>query len=408
MRNRLLAIVLLVLVMPAHALEFRELASPAGDGSLAPRLAEDVDGRMILTWLQPAGDDHQFRFSRFDDGRFDTGGVITEGNGFFANWADTPGLAVMANGHWLAFWLARSGKGTYAYDVRAALSADQGQHWSAAFSPHDDGTLTEHGFVSTFASGPDGVGMIWLDGRETRPADIDGGGHHGHAQGGAMTLRAARVGASGRLSDGVLVDARVCDCCGTAAAMTDEGPVVVYRDRSEKEVRDIRLVRRSPDGWTVPVLVHDDGWRINACPVNGPAVLARGAVVIVAWFTLGTDDVPRVRVSRSDNAGRTFAAPQTLDAGRALGRVDLAWTGQGYVMAWLAEEAGAGIVRLARFDRDGVLAEQHDLVQIETGRSSGFPRLASLDDDRLLVAWTEQRVRVGVVSGWVSPTPTHP
>ena len=68
--------------------------------------------------------------------------------------------------------------------------------------------------------------------------------------------------------------------------MTAEGPVVVYRDRSEaeKEIRDISIVRLKGKKWSAPRPVFQDGWRLNGCPVNGPAVAAAGRRVAVAWF----------------------------------------------------------------------------------------------------------------------------
>ncbi len=393
----------LVLAPIAAAVEFVEIDSPAADGSLAPRLVTVGTGEAVLTWLQPTTEGHRFSFAHFDNGTFGTVGTVHEGDGYFANWADTPGLAVMPGGTWLAHWLERSGKGTYAYDVKAAVSHDQGVTWSPAFSPHDDGTFTEHGFVSNYPSGDSELGLVWLDGRETAPAVVDGGmsaseGHDGHAAHGAMTLRTARIDRTGGVRGGALLDARVCDCCATAAALTGEGPVVVYRDRSDDEVRDIMLVRREATGWSKPVAVHDDQWQINACPVNGPAVLARGSTVVVAWFTLANDGIPRVRIAQSMDAGRTFSSPVTLDAGIALGRVDLAWTNDGFALAWLAEVGERGVLRLALFNPAGAVTGRHDLVELESGRASGFPRMVGIENSRLLVAWTGfQRVRVGTV-----------
>ena len=47
------------------------------------------------------------------------------------------------------------------------------------------------------------------------------------ARSGAMTLRSAALGANGVQAGcaAVEVDARVCDCCQTDAAVTDDGPV---------------------------------------------------------------------------------------------------------------------------------------------------------------------------------------
>ena len=43
---------------------------------------------------------------------------------------------------------------------------------------------------------------------------------------------------------------------------------------AEEEVRDIYVTRNINDGWESPVSVHDDGWVIYGCPVNGPKVVS--------------------------------------------------------------------------------------------------------------------------------------
>ncbi len=384
---------------------FAMLPTPVADGSLAPRLARIDDQRAALTWLERTAAGHRLRFSVLEDGEFRPAGTVAEGS-FFANWADTPGLTVTDDGTWVAHWLQRSGTGTYAYDVRVAISQDGGLSWSESFTPHRDGTRTEHGFVSYF-SHPAGAGLTWLDGRHTLPAPADRAesgqdGHH-HAEDGAMTLRTAVVRPDGSLAQEALLDDRVCDCCVTASANTDEGPVVVYRDRSEEEVRDIAIVRFTGAGWSAPRRVHEDHWRIAACPVNGPAIIAQGQRVVVAWFTLGADETARVHLAQSRDGGRHFDAPLTFDRGTALGRVDLAWDGSDALMSWMARDEENARLRLARLGPDGALVETRDVVRLPGSRGNGFPRLLTLAGGDVLLTWTEgtpsgPRVQVGRLS----------
>ena len=385
--------------------ELRSLPSPAGAGSLAPTWTALEDGDAVLSWLERIDHGHAFRFAVFNGEGFGTVGEVARGGDWFANWADKPGLFELGNGEWLAHWLVKSGPATYAYDVVMAVSKDQGRTWSEPFRPHDDGTQTEHGFVSYFPLDRDRAGVVWLDGRETAGGDHGHDGHaHGHHQhgNGAMTLRTAVVDSDGRISEPALLDERVCDCCQTASAMTAAGPVVIYRGRSADEIRDIRIVRKLADGWTDPVKIHKDDWRIQACPVNGPALIADGNELFAAWFTLGADGIPRVELVRSPDAGATFKHLATLGQDRALGRVDLAWWQDGFVVSWLDQVEGAARLQLARFDRDGSLVDQRELAALDAGRVSGFPKLANLNDQRLLLTWTEPgaagtQVRVGEI-----------
>ncbi|MEN1728760.1 MAG: hypothetical protein AAGJ52_09995 [Pseudomonadota bacterium] len=369
--------------------------APVGERSLAPRLTETSSGSAILSWLDVTETGHRFVLAEFDGEHFGPAREVARGDNFFANWADTPGVREAADGRWLAHWLVRSGRGTYAYDVVMTLSEDRGVTWSEPFSPHNDGTLTEHGFVSTFlAPGTaSAIGAVWLDGRETEPAaedrDHDHGEHHHHGAG-AMTLRTATINGSGQVDNGTLLDDRVCDCCTTASAVTNNGVVVVYRDRSPEEIRDIHIVRQTETGWSKGTPVHRDGWQIAGCPVNGPDVIARGQQVFVAWFTLA-DDQARVQLASSEDGGVTFSEPQVFDKNIALGRVDLRWIDDGFVLSWISQTSGSAVWRLARFDSDGELIQEGNLRTLDRGRVSGIPHVMAGDEDSLWVTWTESR-----------------
>ena len=357
------------------------LAGPDDPGSRYPHLAATAHDPPVLSWLQslPEGG-FALRHARWRDGAWGPPGTVATGTDWFVNWADFPSVVPVDATTWAAHWLQQRPGSVYAYDVRIAVSRDAGASWSAATTPHDDGTPTEHGFVSLY--GWKGVGALWLDGRHT------GGPHdHGGDAAGAMTLRAATVGDDGRPTDGGQeVDARVCDCCQTDVALTDEGPVAVYRDRGEDEVRDIALVRRTGGRWSAPARVHADGWRIAACPVNGPAVDARGRNVVVAWFT--APDVPRVRVAFSQDGGRTFAPPVEVASGSVAGRVDVVLLDDGRaVVSWMQQSPSGAEIRARPFTRTAAAGAPVLIAGTSVQRSSGFPQMARAGDG-LLFAWT--------------------
>ena len=263
----------------------RDLVSPSTGDAAFPQLASDGRGGVYMTWLETLGEGrgHRLRIShRGSAGAFEKPVTVYEGLDFWPNWADFPGLGVFPDGSVMAHWLARSGDSTYDYDIRAAISRDQGRTWGPSFLVNTDGVKAEHGFVS-YAPTKDGLGVLWLDGRATKASS---GGHEEHASGpGAMTLRFAEFGSDGKRLRESLVDTRVCDCCQTAVVSTPRGLLAAYRDRSDDEIRDISLVRpESSQAAARPLAV--DGWKIKACPVNGPALHARGDRVAAAWFTM--------------------------------------------------------------------------------------------------------------------------
>jgi hypothetical protein len=326
---------------------------------------------------------------------------VASGTDWFVNWADFPSVRALGDGVLVAHWLARVGEATYAYGVELAVSRDEGASWSAPIVPHRDGTETEHGFVSLLPVLPDRMGVVWLDGRETGGGEGGHDAHEEHGAGGPMTLRFTTIDAEGTLGEEVLLDDRVCDCCGTDAVLAGAArALIVYRDRSDGEVRDISRVLESGAGWSAPAPVHEDGWTIAGCPVNGPAAASFGNRVAVAWFT-GADDVGRVRVAFSEDGGEHFESPITLDTPDPLGRVDVEMDPDGSaIVSWL--EAGAGdaaTINVHRVTMQGKESALFDPVPTRGDRASGFPQLVRLGD-RLILAWTElgepNRVRTAI------------
>src|SRR5262249_49918704 len=144
-----------------------------------------------------------------------------------------------------------------ACNAMIARSSDGGRTWKTLGKINDDNTMAEHGFVSLVPEG-DGVRAFWLDGRDMAGADSGPTSQPtAHAAMGSMALRTALIGTSIGASE--VLDPRVCECCNTAAALTDRGPVIVYRDRSDQEVRDISIVRRNDiEAWTQPRSLYQD------------------------------------------------------------------------------------------------------------------------------------------------------
>ena len=69
--------------------------------------------------------------------------------------------------------------------------------------------------------------------------------------------------------------------------------------------------------WSEPVQAGPDHWQIEGCPVNGPAIAARGANVAVAWFT-APDNRSRVRFAASTDGAASFAPAVDVDTRRAV------------------------------------------------------------------------------------------
>ena len=365
-----------------------EWSLPVSSVAAQPDLIASPDGRLLLSWIATENEKwHVLRFASFDGRTWGEPKDIARGDDWFVNWADTPHLAATADGALWAHWLRQTAAATYAYDVVLSRSSDGGTTWSTAMPVNDDGTPTEHGFVSLWPQSPTTVGVAWLDGRNT--AGGEHAGHDGHGAG-AMTLRAASVDSAMRKSAETEIDAYTCDCCQTSAALTDRGPLLVYRGRDAKEIRDIVATRLEAGAWTSPRKVHDDQWIMPACPVNGPAVTARGMQAWVAWYT-AAGDVPLLRIAHSSDAGDGFGKPVDLDRGEAVqGRAGIAVEGESVWVSWVREDAQGQSLWLARYPLD--LSRELQRLQVASlkgrGRATGFPQLVA-GQGGVYMTWTD-------------------
>ena len=385
--------------LTAAALVIHESDSPTNGDSREPELNATNDGRIILSWVERIGEKRYALRASIRDGKgWSETHTVAQGDNWFVNWADFPSAIALRDGTLAAHWLVKSGNSTYAYDVNVARSNDGGKTWSQPIVPHRDNTQTEHGFVSLISLDDGRLGAVWLDGRNMK--DMKETDEHAPAAA-SMTLRYAAIDAQGNLSDEAELDNRVCECCQTSAAVTSDGPIAVYRDRSPSEVRDIYIVRQVNGAWSAPQAIYADNWQINGCPVNGPSVAADGRRVVLAWFT-SVGDTPHVKIAFSNDAGARFGKPIQVDDGETLGRVDTLLLPDGSALVcWLSGNVEGGAIKVRRVQPGGQVGPPSVIAKTDISRSSGFPRMARLGNE-VHFAWTEfgkpSRVRMATTN----------
>lgn len=380
-------------------IEITQISSPSLSNSLTPRLFTAADGSIYLSWLERQDKNTQFKFSKLKNSEWSQAKTISEGSDWFVNWADFPSF--IANQNSLsAHWLQKRAEGTYDYDIHVSQSIDNGNTWSESFIPHNDGIAAEHGFVSMTPLTNHKNFITWLDGRNTKskPASQGHNGHHGN---GAMTIRAGIFNTSGEMIKDWELDERTCDCCQTTAAITSNGPVVAYRDRSEDEIRDIYITRLEDSVWTQPKAVFHDNWKISGCPVNGPSIAAQGSLVAIAWFT-AAQGFGEVKLSTSVDAAKTFSSPIVISKGNTNGRVGVTILDTGNVaMSWMEINNEEASIMLAIFDSNGNEIKRQLVAQTSAARASGFPVISSNKND-LVMAWTETGDQSYVKSAFIT------
>lgn len=362
----------------------RPLAGPAAPGSGEPHLAASPSGDVVLSWIEPDGDSYALKFAELHGERWTEPRTVASGADWIVTPADLPAVEPVTATLWGAHWRVPSASSPYAYDIAAAVSADAGVTWSAPQLLNDDNTPTEHGFVSLFDWNGQ-VGAVWLDGRDLAgefetPEE---------AAAVATSLRYARLGADARSLEQGVVDAYVCDCCTTGIARAAGGELLVYRDRTPQEIRDIQVRRRTAAGWSEPVTLGPDGWKIEGCPINGPAIDASASVAAAAWFT-APGNQPKVRVAFSADGGETFGAAIDVDGDGSQGHVDVVLLDQSTaVISWWRRGAARGSELAARtVAASGTLGPIVVVATSSSSRPDDVPQMIRRDND-LVFAYTE-------------------
>jgi hypothetical protein len=374
------------------------LTIPATGQSAHPHLTTSERGA-ILSWLEHRDTTATLKFSERVDGAWVPARTIAASDNWFISGADVPTVMRLRDGTLVATAYPATDVSNEGYDLQLVHSGDDGRTWSRAIAPHHDGTKTQHGFATLFELPDRGLGLVWLDGRDQVLNKTD-------PEGGSMALYYAAFDRGWKQTTEAVVNTRVCECCQTTAAMTDDGPVVAFRDRSPREVRDINVTRLEQGAWTQPRPLHVDGWQIDACPVNGPALSARGRTVAAAWFA-STGDEGHAYAAFSADAGRTWSEPVRLDDAVALGHVDIELLDDGSAVASFVEFANRRAqLRIRRLLPSGERSVAVNVAGSGEGFVAGYPRLARHARE-LLLAWTEttqdgvssQQVKVSRIVG---------
>lgn len=352
-----------------------------------PSLVTLADGRVMMSWTELSGDTYAaVETAIYDGATWSNPVTVAEGNDLFISYADFSSAVGLPDGRIAVSWLRMNGDSYYDYDVNIAISDDDGKTWDSPIVPHRDGLVTQHGFVTLLPDAKEGLLAMWLDGRAYETGDTFGSDG---ADAGAMQLRATTVNADRTLSEDLLLDDMTCTCCQTSAAVTEDGTVLLaYRDRTVDEVRDISVVRRVDGTWTAPKPISGDGWEIDGCPVNGPAISANGDYTSLVWFT-GAGGVPSVKMAFSDDQGASFGPARKIDLGGPAGRVDLLQLNDGSALvSWVEWTAAGEVLLTCRATATDGCGDPIAIAVNRTGNAMGFPRMTVAGED-VYIAWTE-------------------
>lgn len=233
-------------------LSFQRIEWNVPKRSRFPVIASSQEGDVYAAWTQSGQPKtpHRLLIAKLTEDGWSPHTVAAKGANWFVNWTDTPAITVDGLGSIALTFLEKLGQRTFAYGIRHTLSHDGGKTWSEPAHLQDDLSETEHGFASLLGRTKGGFDAVWLDGRYTVAKA-------------PMTIHTASFDVQGKRQSERSLDNRTCECCSTdLASRPDGGLIAVWRDRSEKEIRDISYsIRPGLHGdWSEPRLLHRDNW----------------------------------------------------------------------------------------------------------------------------------------------------
>ena len=390
MKNIITSLLLLILMMIQVAtaetsslalkIELQELPINSAHGSMAPFIAKSESGITTINWLEPSNNGHALKFSKYNNG-WGENKFIAFGDNWFINWADFPSLIHLKDSNYAAHWLVKSSSGRYAYDTYASMSNDDGNHWSEPVLVNQDGTFTEHGFASLYKD-TDGLGLIYLDGRKMINKMTDNPNDTG------MTLRAVNINLNQVITNEQLIDGLVCECCQPDIAISNSGPIGIYRNRTETEIRDIYITKKINGKWTPGKALYNDNWEISGCPVNGPSIHADYNKITIGWFT-AANDKPVVKIAKSLDNGDTFDIPVEVGLKTAIGHVNITVDKNNNTwIIWHKKITNGAVALMLSLLED----ETNKIREMTIDDSGNIPRYSvpqiSNHNEEIIMAWT--------------------
>jgi len=242
------------------------------------------------------------------------------------------------------------------------------------------------------------VFVLWLDHRDSASSRSSHDAHHhgAHSTEDAVA-RAQRSQLFVSALDGSVVPTAiargVCYCCKTALAAGPDGKVyAAWRHVFSGSHRDIAFTmsREGAAGrFAEPVRVSADGWQLDGCPENGPALAVdAGRRIHVVWPTLVEGPRERLQLFHASSTdGRTFSSrtPLPSNGNASHPQVIVAPDGS-LIAAWDELAAGKRQVRVARGRPAANNGVAFSLLSTADDRAGLYPALAATSTGAVL-AW---------------------
>lgn len=307
------------------------VSSPDAANASESVIASDSNGNVYVVWVEHGANKTADVYLQKFDGAAQPIGERTRINpeaGRATAWrGDPPTVATGADGAIYIGWTARVevSEGS-ANDLYLSKSVDGGRTFDAPVKVNDDPIPAVHGMHSLAVDKDNRVYFAWLDERylkdQPKPSEMSatennsGEMKHRHGEPNREVYFAASTDGGKTFSKNKKLASNVCPCCKTSTLAAPSGGLYVsWRQVLEGDFRHIAVASSTNKGesFGAPVIVSDDKWQINGCPVSGAALAAgAGDTLKVAWFTAGASGAPGLYWAESKDGGRSFSPRKLL------------------------------------------------------------------------------------------------
>lgn len=295
-----------------------------------PAIAPLADGRIALAYVAKGGETGDLFIRIFDPASTTLSEPVRVNPvaGQVKTWyGDPPTLAAGPDGKLLVGWTAKYPDGAKGTVLYLSVSPDGGRTFGEPVRVNDDTAPASHGMHSMAVAADGRIYFSWLDERYLKGKGKLPSMPIQHLLHVTPHPKEADVEPNAELYFAVSADGKtfrtnrrlaseVCPCCKTSTVVSSKGDLAIgFRKVFDGEFRHIAVtsLHDGENAFSEPVQVSDDGWKINACPVSGPALRFEGDELIVAWFSGGEAGPQGFYVIRSKDLGRTFLERTLID-----------------------------------------------------------------------------------------------
>ena len=361
-----------------------QISAPGIDAA-EPAMASASDGTFYVAWVNHELKQADVMLTRFSaDGETLSPSVrVNRQAGAATAWrGDQPSVAVTPDGAVYVLWTARVEDGEkHGTDIYLSTSNDGGRSFVTEVKVNDDKVTGPHGMHSLAVAKDGRIYAGWLDERNVHAPkpSTKAEGHHMESNRDVYLAFSTDGGRSFSANRKVAADA--CPCCKTALAVAPDGTLYAgWRQVLPGSFRHI-AVASSTDGGTnfsTPVIVSDDRWVLQGCPVSGPSLSVDGSSgnLKVVWYAAPEGNAPGVYFAESKDKGRSFSPRQLLAQETVQGTPSLTAGASSSIALW--QTSGKAEAKMRALGSEGAA--------VSVAMNAELPA-AAFSQDKLFIAY---------------------